>query len=106
MKILLSRRTRVLATFKPEEIRTDWKNKIFKCNQCDCNFQLESEDEAKIFAALKEVDGGHVGTGEYLTYFVFCPEGCGNKIEFGDGPNFPTPKESKQEANRIPPYGN
>ena len=106
MKILLSRRTRILAVFHPEEIRTDWKNKLLECDRCDCKFQLESEDKSKILATLKEVDGGHVGTGEFVTYFVFCPEGCGNMIEFRDGPTFPTQKESKQEARRIPPHGN
>ena len=106
MKILLSRRTRVLAVFHPEDIRTDWKDRLLECSNCDCKFQLEPEDKSKILAALKEVDGGHVGTGEFMTYFVFCPEGCGNMIEFGDKPNFPREKEIKQEARRIPPYGN
>ena len=106
MKISLSRRTRVLAVFHPEEIRTTWEYRSLECDKCDCKFHLEPEDKPKILAALKEVDGGHVGTGEYLTYLVFCPEGCGNMIEFGDKPNFPNEKESKQEARRIPPYGN
>lgn len=106
MKILLSRRIRVLAVFHPEEIRTDWKGKLLECDKCDCKFQLEPEDKSKILVALKEVDGGHVGTAEYLTYLVFCPEGCGNMIEFEYKPNFPNEKERKQEARRIPPYGN
>lgn len=89
MKILVTRRNKVLIVFKPEEIKVDWQKNVFECVECGCQFQLESNDEPKIFARLEECDGGELGVNDFTTYFVFCPEGCGDMVKIGVNP-FPS----------------
>ena len=81
MKILVTRRTRVLTTFKPENLKIKWVDKCFTCENCGCQFQLKSGDEAQIFARVVECDAGELGLNDFTAYFVFCPEGCGVTVK-------------------------
>lgn len=90
---------RFLAIFKPDNIRMEWKNQSFQCDECDCKFQLKSGDEPKILARIEEVDGGELGINNFLTYAVFCPEGCGRLVKIGQ--SFPTKEEYKQVAQAF-----
>jgi hypothetical protein len=81
MKILVTRRIRTLSIFHPDEIQTEWENKILHCDHCGCQFLLETQDKPKILAKSQEVDGGVVGVDEFVVYFVFCPEDCGSHVE-------------------------
>jgi len=84
MKILVSRRDRILTVFIPKKIRVKWHDKAFECQECHCSFKLELGDNRKILARLVEVDGGEVGLNDFLEYIIFCPEGCGAIVQIGE----------------------
>ena len=98
MQILVTRRTRPLAIFKPTEIRTNWTRQILTC-ECGCQFRLHPKDEPKIFAKLEEVDGGNLGMNDFLIYFIFCPEWCGQTVQIG--PNVLPSRDDYKQASPI-----
>ena len=76
MKILVTRRAKIISIHKPEKISINWQGKILTCPRCNCQFQLESCDEPRILVRTEEVDGGTAGLNDFNTYVVLCPEGC------------------------------
>ena len=101
MRVLLTRRMRTLITFKPNKVRGDWKNKEFRCDECGCRFDLQADDKPVIFAKIIEVDAGSAGLNDFVKYFVFCPEGCGNLVEVSS-----SPMPSKDDYKHLPTQTN
>lgn len=82
MKILVSRRVHVVREWKSKSVWPDWLEKVWVCNNsiCACQFQLEKNDGKKVVAQIQTVDGGAVGTQDFIVHYVPCP-GCGTRIE-------------------------
>ena len=81
MKILVTRRNKITAIFRPEKISIEWKGKVLICERCGCQFQLEPCDESKILVREEEIDGGVAGLNHFHSCVVACPEGCNEFVE-------------------------
>ncbi|SRR6266481_3441077 len=82
MKILVTSRVREVRRFKPKRVFAKWRDKVFTCCKCGCQFQLQRSDRKKIVAVLQEIDGGTAGLNGVVVYQVLCPEeDCSTPVE-------------------------